>query len=123
MNRKGFTLIELLGAIIIMGIILVIVVPNVKDVLNENRNKAYDRQIDGIIESAKVWGSKNISKLPTKNNDTINVTLLELQQSGYAEKDLINPKTEQVFDVNTTYVTITNVNGILNYEVIVEQEW
>lgn len=123
MNRKGFTLIELLGAIIIMGIILVIVVPNVKDVLNENRNKAYDRQIDGIIESAKVWGSKNISKLPTKNNDTINVTLLELQQSGDAEKDLINPKTEQVFDVNTTYVTITNVNGILNYEVIVEQEW
>lgn len=105
-----------------MGIILVIVVPNVKDVLNENRNKAYDRQIDGIIESAKVWGSKNISKLPTKNNDTINVTLLELQQSGDAEKDLINPKTEQVFDVNTTYVTITNVNGILNYEVIVEQE-
>lgn len=122
MNKRGFTLIELLGAIIILGLILVIIVPNVTNILDENRDKAYNRQIDNIIKSAKTWGADNISKLPTKNNDTITVTLLELQKGGFADKDLKNPKTEELFDVNNTYVIITNDNGTLNYEVIVEQE-
>lgn len=122
MNKRGFTLIELLGAIIILGLILVIIVPNVADTLDENRDKSYNIQIDNIIKSAKTWGADNISKLPTNNNDTITVTLLELQKGGYVDKDLKNPKTSELFDVNNTYVIITNDNGTLNYEVIVEQE-
>ena len=120
MNKKGFTLIELLAALIIMGLLVVIIVPNVTNIINENRDKVYDRQIENIIKSAKTWGADNIGVLP--NNGSVKVTLGQLQQGGYAKKDLENPKTEELFDENSTYVIITNINGTLHYEVFVEQE-
>ncbi len=122
MNKKGFTLIELLAALIIMGLLVVIIVPNVTNIINENRDKVYDRQIENIIKSAKTWGADNIGVLPTTNNGSVKVTLGQLQQGGYAKKDLENPKTEELFDENSTYVIITNINGTLHYEVFVEQE-
>ena len=123
MNKKGFTLIELLATIVILGLLAIIVVPNVAKIINENRDKVYKKQLENIIESAKTWGSDNIGKLPTVNNESIKVTLGELQQGGYAKNDLKNPKTEKLFDENNTYVIIKNIIGTLDYQVFVEQEW
>lgn len=122
MNKKGFTLIELLATIIILGLLAIIVVPNVADIVNENRDKVYEKQIENIIKSAKTWGADNLGKLPNVNNESIKITLGELQQGGYAKTDLKNPKTEELFDENNTYVIITNINGNLDYQVFVEQE-
>ena len=123
MNKKGFTLIELLAALIIMGLILVIVIPNISDIIDDNSTKIYKNQINNIIKSTKEWGADNIGKLPSNNGDSIRVTLGELQTGGYVKKDLKNPLVDKPFDLNKTYVVITNNNGILNYEVFVEQEW
>ena len=122
MNKKGFTLIELLAALIIMGLILVIVIPNISDIIDDNSTKIYKNQINNIIKSTKEWGADNIGKLPSNNGDSIRVTLGELQTGGYVKKDLKNPLVDKPFDLNKTYVVITNNNGILNYEVFVEQE-
>lgn len=122
MNKKGFTLIELFAVIIILGLLAIIVVPNVIDIVNENSDKVYERQIENIIKSAKTWGADNLGKLPNVNNESIRVTLGELQQGGYAKNDLKNPKTEELFDENNTYVIIKNINGNLDYQVFVEQE-
>ena len=122
MNKKGFTLIELLAVIIILGLLAIIVVPNVTDIVNENSDKVYERQIENIIKSAKTWGADNIGKLPNVNNESIKITLGELQQGGYAKSDLKNPKTEELFDETNTYVIIKNINGNLDYQVFVEQE-
>lgn len=122
MNKKGFTLIELLAALIIMGLILVIVIPNISDIIDDNSTKIYKNQINNIINSTKEWGADNIGKLPSNNGDSIRVTLGELQTGGYVKKDLKNPLVDKPFDLNKTYVVITNNNGILNYEVFVEQE-
>ena len=122
MNKKGFTLIELLAVIIILGLLAIIVVPNVTDIVNENSDKVYERQIENIIKSAKTWGADNLGKLPNANNESIKITLGELQQGGYAKSDLKNPKTEKLFDETNTYVIIKNINGNLDYQVFVEQE-
>ncbi len=51
MNKKGFTLIELLAVIVILAIIMVIAVPQILNVINSSRNKAWDESV-GLIEDA-----------------------------------------------------------------------
>lgn len=117
---KGFTMIELISVIIVLGLIAAIVTPIVSSVLNDNREKLYQRQLDGIIESAKVWSANNMGKLPEPGDKSIEITLGELKQGGYADKDLKNPKNDKLFDDISTRVIIKNQNGILDYTVIVE---
>ena len=50
-NKKGFTLIELLAVIVILAIIMVIAVPQILEVINNSRNKAWDESV-GLIEDA-----------------------------------------------------------------------
>ena len=38
-NKRGFTLIELLAAMVILGMIMAIAVPNVIGILNNSRNR------------------------------------------------------------------------------------
>lgn len=119
LNKKGFTLIELLGAAIIIGFLLTIVVSATNSLLKKNRIKLYERQLDGIVESAKTWANEHFGSLPEKGQK-IEITLDELKRGGYADKDLKNPKNEKPFDDFTTKVIISNDNGILKYDVIVE---
>ena len=37
MNKKGFTLIELIAVIVMIGLIMVIVVPNILDIVSESK--------------------------------------------------------------------------------------
>ena len=120
MKKNGFTLIELLAFLIIMGIVLVIAVPNVINIIDENSERVYNTQIDNIVKSAKTWGADNIGKLPNNNDESVVVTLGQLQNGGYAKRNLKNPLIDKPFDLEKTYVIITNNNGTLYYEVVVE---
>lgn len=117
--KKGFTLIELLGVVVVLGVIILIVTPNVKKLLKNGREELYQDQLEGIEESARVWGTKHLGQMPDEGN-SIEVTLDELKKDGSATKDLINPKTDEPFDDNLTKVIITNKNGNFKYEVVVE---
>lgn len=119
-NEKGFTLVELISVVVVLGLLAIIVIPITKNIISEERDDLYQRQIDGIIESAKVWGANNIDKLPAEGESDVEVTLGELKTGGYADKELKNPKTENLFDDTTTKVIISNKNGILEYTVFVQ---
>lgn len=118
-NNKGFTLIELMASMIVLTLITLIIIPIINGVMNDNREKLYNDQISGIIDSAKLWGSSDIKRLPNEG-ETITVSLGELVNSGFAKKDLENPKTNKPFDPLTTIVIIYNNNGSLEYKVEVE---
>ena len=98
MKKKGFTLIELLAVITILGIILLIVVPNVTGMLNRSKGRINEEQKRALIDSAKKWGTSNLllknGKAYYNNNQKRYVTLGELKNYGYLEdkkiKNLIN---------------------------------
>lgn len=117
--KKGFTLIELLAVVVVLGIMILIVTPNVKNILKGGRDGLYQEQLKGIEESARVWAAKHIGQLPDEGN-SIEVTLDELKKDGSANKDLVNPKTDEPFDDYLTKVIISNSNGNYKYKVIVE---
>ena len=119
-NKKAFTLTELIAVIVVLAITSTIVFPVIQNHLKDNKNKLYEMQIDGIVESAKIWGANNINKLPVEGEESVTVTLGELKRAGYADKDLKNPKTDKLFNDEQTKVIISNENGILYYNVIVE---
>lgn len=119
-KNLGFTLVEMIGVVVLLSIISIIVTPIVENVLDDNKEQAYNDQINSIIDSAKIWGAENLAMLPDSNGDVSTITLGVLQGEGYAKKNLKNPKTGENFDPDYTQVRITSQNGILNYEVIFE---
>ena len=67
-KESGFTLVELLAVIIVMGIIAIIAVPNVNNIIKEQRKNTFDESIQGIIKSIKndVLNNTSITSSNTK---------------------------------------------------------
>ncbi|MDD3341656.1 MAG: prepilin-type N-terminal cleavage/methylation domain-containing protein [Bacilli bacterium] len=116
MTKKGFTMIELLGVIVVLGLLATIIYPVVNNSINRSKEDLYNVQISSIKSGARSWGADHMADLPKEEGTTIKVMLTELQENGYVDEDLQNPKTKEVFD-GSIYVTITMKNKVLEYEV------
>ena len=55
LNSKGFTLVELLVAITILGIVLVIALPQVSNLQTENAKTKYKKYAESVVSSAKLY--------------------------------------------------------------------
>jgi len=88
MRKRGFTLVELLGVIILLGVIALITVPSIKKIIDESKQKGYERQIDFIVSSAKNWGLTNSNLLP--DSGSILVKIDTLKNEGFLENKRIN---------------------------------
>lgn len=87
MKKKGFTLVELIGVIILLGVIALIAFPIVTNSIKSSKEKAYNAQINEIIESAKKWGVENSDNLPeVGSTDIVSVDIPTLIQDGYIKK-------------------------------------
>lgn len=64
MKNKGFTLIELLATVVILGIIMVIAVPNVTGILQKNRAKSYYEDAKKLVTLAeyKMRGDSSVTR-------------------------------------------------------------
>ena len=83
--KRGFTLIELLAVITIIGLLSLIVVPIVDTIIKDNNQELYDIQIKNIEDAAKNWASNNILSLPEDINDTMSITICDLEKEGFIE--------------------------------------
>ncbi len=118
MNRlKGFSLAELLGVIVVLGIIALITFPIINNTIKNNKEKLYTSQLNEIKLSAEKWAYANLNLLPTNEDESITVTLLELKKSGYVPIDSRNPKTGELLP-NDMIITITFKNN--NYDIFVD---
>jgi prepilin-type N-terminal cleavage/methylation domain-containing protein len=54
-DKKGFTLIELLAVIILIGVLSVLVVPNVIDSINKSDQKLFVLQEQEVEDAAKIY--------------------------------------------------------------------
>lgn len=105
MNRKGFTLIEVLAVIIILGIILVVAVPNLLNAYEASKLKSeeiFTGRLSGIIDS--------YIKL---NSDEIGFT-----SDGTATKE----EEGEAYTVNISKGTI-NIQDIINDELISQEDY
>ena len=115
--KKGFTLIEIIAVVSLIAILGLIGTISITTILKNNRNEAYNLQINNIKEATKVWTSKRIYLLPDEEGSSITLKLAYLKQEGLIDKDIKNPKTEKLFS-NDTLITATKKNNIYEFNVV-----
>ncbi|MCL6601842.1 MAG: prepilin-type N-terminal cleavage/methylation domain-containing protein [Paenibacillus sp.] len=99
-NQKGFTLIELLAVIVILGIIAVIAVPLIGNVISNSKDSADAATARQVYDAARLYviGEKN------GNFETVgNVTLAQMQDTGYLDKPLSLPSNKAVITTGTVH--------------------
>lgn len=83
-RNQGFTLIELLAALVILGVIMMVAMPNVVGILNQNRNITYVEDAKKLSTTAeyKFRGDNTLQK-PTSNGQCIGASLKYLDNSEF----------------------------------------
>ena len=94
MRKRGFTLTEVLGVIVILGLITLIVFPNVNKSIKSSKQKLYDQQIALIEENARKWGVEHTAELP--DSGSYYLELNDLVLGGYvSQAELKDPRNEK----------------------------
>ena len=114
MNKKGFTLIELLVTIVILALILLLVVPAITALQNNNKNKPYEYYADSLVEAAKIFidrEGEDINSIGAKNwVGCVDITYQELLNS-----DLIKPFSDENIDCSNATIRYTKSEKSSNY--------
>ena len=80
MNRKGFTLVEMLAMLVVLGIIMVIAVPNISGIMDNHKTNVTITDASKMVESAKATVSLKYKK-KINENDCFVLALNELDKN------------------------------------------
>lgn len=58
-NKKGFTLVELLAMLVVLGILMVVAIPNMNGILGNQRLNGYKQDAENLVEAAKIKVAKD----------------------------------------------------------------
>lgn len=99
MNKRGFTLVELLAVIVVLSLIALVAVPAITGIIKEGKTTLSEAQMKNIELAARNWASDK-ANLPKLSDGYECVTLETLQNGGYADMDIKNPKTGDPLDAS-----------------------
>lgn len=108
MNKKGFTLIELLAVTVILGLMILVVMPNLLSTLADVKEREKTVLRERLQEAALVYAENNKNNIPElkKVNGTVYITLGDLVDSKLLDPPVIDPTTGDEIPL-TTYIKIT----------------
>jgi len=75
MNRKGFSLVELIAMIVILGVLMVITVPNIAGILKNNKENIVTEDINKMVSNAKNKFNTKQAKYPGYEDQCVIMTL------------------------------------------------
>lgn len=104
-NKKGFTLIETLMVIALIGIISLILVPNVIFLINKNKTESCENLKKNIISATKIYVNENKYDLNFTCDNTIEIPISTLIEVGKLSSDIKNPINDE--DLTTKKVEVT----------------
>lgn len=87
-NKKGFTLIETLMVIALIGMISLILVPNVINIINKNKVKSCENQKKNIISATKIYVNENKYDLGFTCGSKKNIEVQDLIDAGKLSSDM-----------------------------------
>ncbi len=102
--NKGFTLMELLGVIVILGLLLLLLAPNLLEQLNNKKSEVSSAEMEAIKSAADLY----IDEHPNNyTSGTKYICLNTLQNSGFLSSKLVEDVTKST-DYNGVKVVINN---------------
>ena len=127
-NKRGFTLIEVIMVIAVIGMIMLLIVPNVMTIINKNDVKSCENIKNSIIKSAELYVTDHKYELNFSCNEKKPLNLEDLIAADYLKVDktgkIINPIDDStIYDYSTNdkrvsviYVKYNCSNKTFTYE-------
>ena len=75
MNQKGFSLIELIAMVVVLGILMVITVPNIAGIVKNNRENIVKEDVHKMVSNAKTRVNTKQAKNPKGTGNCVVMTL------------------------------------------------
>ena len=91
---KAFTLVELMAVIIILGVIALITFPIIDNSIKNSKEKSLEQTIENIEDAAYNYSVEHELEKPEVENQKA-IKLSYLQSTGFLEKEIINPVTDE----------------------------
>lgn len=102
MKKNGFTFVELLAMLAIIGILMIVTIPNISGILKNQKLDMFKRDAISMVESAKVKANKDRVLVKPKNRECIIFTLNYLNDDDNIVKGPNGGKYDQ-FDSLVVY--------------------
>lgn len=107
MNRKGFTLVELIAMMVVLGILMVITVPNISGILNKNKDSITKEDINKMVAGAKTKIQTKEAKYPANVGECVIMSL------GFVDSnnDLNKGINDGTYSKTKSFVLINKTNA------------
>lgn len=89
MKKRGFTLVELLGVIVVLGLLMLFVFPNVVNQLKKGKGDISSAVETLIFNSAGNYIDGNLNTYPVSTDTTYCLTLEQLVSAGEIKENLL----------------------------------
>ena len=116
-NKKGFTLMELLGTITIITIIMLIVFPNILNLVRKTEVKLTESQKQIIYSASNLYIANNSSEYEMKSGDVYNIKLNKLVSNNYLDSAFVD-SIEDIMDDTCVNVEVIDDNKNVNQKII-----
>lgn len=113
-KKNGFTLIELLATIVILGILIMMAIPNIMSVFSEKKQTLYDTTISEIERFAGVYMTENPDLYNTiATSGYVDITTDVLCSEKFLSCPINDPRDSSVI---TGYVRVSFIDDDYVYE-------
>ena len=108
MKKKGFTLAEMLITVTILGLIILIVTPNITGLLKKMDDEKYQRFLSDVFLATEAYIQNNIEEYPeiSEENSKIYIYFEQLINAHYLKSDVYDPKNKKRVDEETFTVEV-----------------
>ena len=122
-NKKGFTLVELLVAISIFGIIMLLAIPQLMGLRDDNKNTKYEKYSDSVVTSAKLY-TDSYAKDMFGNNSSgcYDIPYKKLAEKNLAKDIKVDDLTCDTYNGSTptTFVRVYKSQDIYLYDIAIK---
>lgn len=113
MKKKGFTLVEMLAVVVIMGLILLVVIPQIQNQISNRKESIHETTLEMIYNAADDFTSSDPSTFQKIYNDDGNrtiycISLQELVNAGKLEAPIKNYTNGEELDLSYIIQAVTN---------------
>jgi len=116
MKNKGFTMIELLAVFTVIGIILIMAIPQITSLLKTSNEQEYETFLDNIYIACEGYINDQNIKIESQTE----ITFKQLIEKGFLKSTLINPdnnlKLSDEKNINKKILVTRNEDNVLEYE-------
>lgn len=115
LNNKGFTLIELLATMLVLGILMAMVIPNIIGISTQNKIATYAEDAKRFKNSVEYMLRSDSTLIRPKENGEC--VIVNLKYVNGSDADFDNPPYGGKYDMNSSYVVMSKEDKRYKYYV------